>query len=66
MLSFKMTSLYYFDNISFYISPKNKKLDISKIYTKWAVENDRYGISRARGGRDIQKTKVGNVLRDTL
>ena len=38
MLSFKMTSLQYFDNISFYISPKNKKMDISKIYTKWAVE----------------------------
>ena len=33
-----MTSLQYFDNISFYISPKNKKLNISKIYTKWAVE----------------------------
>ena len=33
-----MTSLQYFDNISFHISPNNKKLDISKIYTKWAVE----------------------------
>ena len=38
MLSFEMTSLQYFDNISFYISPKNKNLDISKIYTKWAAE----------------------------
>ena len=27
-----------FDNISFHISPNNEKLDISKIYTKWAVE----------------------------
>ena len=33
-----MTSLQYFDNISFHISPKNKKLDISKIYMKLAVE----------------------------
>ena len=33
-----MTSLYYFANISFHISPNDKKMDISKIYTKWAVE----------------------------
>ena len=38
MLSFEMTSLKYFDNISFHISPNDKKLDISKIYMKWAVE----------------------------
>ena len=38
MLSFKMTSLQYVDNISFHILPNNKKLDISKIYMKWAVE----------------------------
>ena len=31
--------MQYFDNISFHISPpNNKKLDIFKIYTKWAVE----------------------------
>ena len=28
----------YFGNISFHISPNNKELDISKIYTKWAVK----------------------------
>ena len=39
ILSFRMTSLQYFDNISFHISPNNKEFDISKIYTKWAVEN---------------------------
>ena len=33
-----MTSLKYFDNISFHISPNDKKLDISKIYMKWGVE----------------------------
>ena len=38
MLNFEMTSLKYFDNISFHISLNDKKLDISKIYTKWAVE----------------------------
>ena len=38
MLNFEMTSLKYFDNISFNISPNDKKLDSSKIYTKWAVE----------------------------
>ena len=38
MLSFEMTSLKYFDNISFHISSNDKKLDSSKIYTKWAVE----------------------------
>ena len=33
-----MTSLWYFDNISFHILLYNKKMDVSKIYTKWAVE----------------------------
>ena len=33
-----MTYMQYFDDISFHISPNNKKLDISKIYAKWAVE----------------------------
>ena len=38
MLTFKITSLWYLANISVYISPDNEKLDIFKIYTKWAVE----------------------------
>ena len=37
-LSFKMTSLYHFVNISCHISPNTNKMDISKIYVKWAVE----------------------------
>ena len=38
MFSFKMTSLYCFVNISFHISLNTNKMDISKIYVKWAVE----------------------------
>ena len=38
MLTFEMISLQYFANITVQISPNNKKLDIFKIYTKWAVE----------------------------
>ena len=38
MLIFKITSLQYFANIPVYISPNDKKLDISKICIKWAVE----------------------------
>ena len=38
MLTFKISSLWYFANISVRISPNTKKLDIFKIYTKWAVE----------------------------
>ena len=41
-------------------------MNISKIYTKWAVENVQYGISRPLGSREIQKTKVATVLLDTL
>ena len=38
MLTFEMISPQYFANISVQISENNKKLDIFKIYTKWAVE----------------------------
>ena len=38
MLAFKISSLRYFANIWVHISPHTKKLDIFKIYTKWAVE----------------------------
>ena len=51
---------------SFHISPNNKKLDIFKICTKWAVENVQDGISMPIGSLEIQKTKVYTVLWDTL
>ena len=38
MFTFKMVSLLYFANILVQISLNNKKLDIFKIFTKWAVE----------------------------
>ena len=38
MLTFKITSSWYFANILVHISPNNKKFDIFKIYIKWAVE----------------------------
>ena len=61
-----MTSLQYFDNISFYISPKNKK---NRIFLESArnglLNNVQYGISRPLGSREIQQTKVGAVLVDT-
>ena len=55
MLNLKMTSLQYFDNISFHISPNNKKLDISKIYTKWAVE--KYPIQNFQTPRKPRNSK---------
>ena len=54
-----MTSLYYFDNISFYISPKDRKLDISKIYTKWAVEKcPRWNFYAPRKPRNSKNKSV--------
>ena len=38
MLNFEITSLWYFANILVHIAPNYRKLDIFKIYTKWAVE----------------------------
>ena len=38
MLTFEITSLSYFDNISLKILPYNNKMDIFRIYTKRAVE----------------------------
>ena len=57
MLTCKMTSLYHFCNILVKIWPNNKRMDISKIYTERAVEKCNW---------EIQKTKVGPVLVDTL
>ena len=68
MLTFEMTSYQYFANISIPISPNNKNLDIFKIYTKWAVEKCpvQDGIPKPLRSREIQKTKVDTILRDTL
>ena len=38
MLTFKMTTMFYFGNISVKISPNNNKMDIFRIYTERAVE----------------------------
>ena len=58
MLTFKITSLQYFANISAQIKPNNKQLDIFEIYTKGLLKNVQDGISRPLGSREIQKKKV--------
>ena len=57
MLTFRINSLRYFANISFHISPNNKKLDLFVIYTKWVLKIVQDGISRLLGSREIQKNK---------
>ena len=64
MLGFEMTSLKYFDNISFHISPNIKKLDISKIYTKWVVE--KCPIWNFYPYKAEKCKKVSKLLVDTL
>ena len=66
MLSFKMTSLWYFDNISFHISPNNINRIFLKSTRNGLLKNALYEISRLLGSPKIQKTKVAYVLWDTL
>ena len=56
--------MQYFGNILVKISQNNNKMDIFRIYIERAIEKD--GISRPLGSREIPKTKVCTVLRDTL
>ena len=60
MLTFKITSLWCFANISVHILPKNKTLDIFKIYTTWPVEKcPRWNFWTPRKPRN-SKNKSGN------
>ena len=58
--------MQYFCNILVKILSNNNKIDIFIIYTERAIKNAKDGISRPLGSREIQKTKVCTVLRDTL
>ena len=59
ILTFKMTSLYYFGNNLIQVSPINKKMDIFKIYTERAVEKcPRWIFETPRKPRNLPKTRV--------
>ena len=66
MLTFKITSLWYFANISVHISPNNKKLKFLKSTQNGLLKNVQDEISRPLGSREIHKTKAETVLWDTL
>ena len=58
MLTFELTSLQYFANISIEIqNTNNTKVDIFKLHMERPVENVQDGISRPLGRREIQKNK---------
>ena len=66
MLILRMNTLQYLCNISVQISPIDKKLDILKSARKGLLKNSQGWIFRPLGSQEIQKTKAGRVLLDTL
>ena len=58
-----MISPKYFANISVQISPNNKKLDIFKIYMKWAVEKcPRWKFYAYRKPRNSKNKSVYSIV----
>ena len=65
MLTFKMTSLKYFDDISVKFYQIITKLIFLESTWKGLLKNVKDGTSRCFGGRKFNKTKVETILWDT-